>query len=81
MSTPEPRHQGKVSDQLQASASLYELHGKPLESDHWGEYVAVTPDGRTLLGYSLSDITWKARKAFGSGVHIFKIGSRTVGRL
>jgi hypothetical protein len=28
---------------------LYERYGKPLESKHRGEYVAIAPDGRTVL--------------------------------
>jgi hypothetical protein len=27
---------------------LYEQYGKTLEREHWGEYVAIFPDGRTV---------------------------------
>ena len=29
---------------------LYEQYGKALEKDHTGEYVAIGPDGKTILG-------------------------------
>ena len=32
---------------------LYERYGKPLEAEHWGEFVAISPDGRTILGTHL----------------------------
>ena len=30
--------------------SLYETHAKPLEAEHWGEYLVVARDGRFLVG-------------------------------
>ena len=35
---------------IERAESLYVLYGKPLEKEHWGEYVAIFPDGRWVLG-------------------------------
>lgn len=60
---------------------LYERYGKPLEAEHWGKFVAVAPDGRTMLGSDLSEVEDNALLQFGKGVHIFKVGPIAIGRL
>lgn len=59
---------------------LYEQYAKPLESDHWGEYVAISPDGRTILGTGVGKLLRDAGEAFGPGNYVFKIGPRVIGR-
>lgn len=59
---------------------LYELYGKPFEAQHWGEYVAITPDGRTILAPTLLEAVQQAASVLGSDNHVFKVGERTVGR-
>jgi hypothetical protein len=59
---------------------LYERYGKPLEGQHEGEYVAISPDGRTLLGQSVRDVLLQAKAAFGPGNFVFKIGTKAVGQ-
>ncbi len=58
---------------------LYELYGKPFEAQHWGEYVAITPDGRTVLAPTLLEAVQQAADVLGSDNHVFKVGERTVG--
>ena len=58
---------------------LYEQYGKPLEAEHLGEFVAISRDGRTLLGTSASEVGRQARATFGSGNFVYKIGPRVVG--
>ena len=60
--------------------ALYERHGKPLEGEHRGEYVAIAPDGRTILGPTVLDVLKKAKADFGPGNFIFKVGTRAVGK-
>ena len=36
---------------------LYEQYGKPLEAEHWGEFIAISPDGRTLLGTEMVEVS------------------------
>ena len=60
---------------------LYERYGKPLEAEHWGEFVAISPDGRTILGTHLAEVEDNALRQFGKGAHIFKVGPIAIGRL
>ena len=59
---------------------LYEAHGRPLETEHRGEFLAVSPDGKTLIGANLRDVTRKASETFGPGNFVYKIGDKAVGR-
>lgn len=60
--------------------TLYEQFGKPLEADHWGDYVAISNDGRTILATTVLGVMEQARTEFGPGSFVFKVGQRTVGR-
>jgi hypothetical protein len=60
--------------------ALYAQYGKPLEADHAGEYLAVSPTGQTLLGRSLREVTRKATATFGPGNFVYKVGARAVGK-
>ena len=66
---------------LKQSDVLYERYGKPLEAEHWGEFVALAPDGRILLGPELAEVQGNALRQFGKGVHVFKVGPIAIGRL
>ena len=59
---------------------LYEAYGKPLEADHWGEFLAVSQDGQTILGSSMDEVAHRAAEAFGHGIFLYKVGERAVGR-
>ena len=65
---------------LQQADRLYEQYGKPLEADHWGEFVAIAVDGRTVVGAEFEDLVRKAKREIGRGNFVFKIGERTVGK-
>ena len=60
---------------------VYETYVKPLEQDHWGEYIAVSRDGKLLLGASLEDLTEEAVSALGRGHFAFRIGALEVGKV
>ncbi|MDP8924299.1 MAG: hypothetical protein M3O34_15680 [Chloroflexota bacterium] len=59
---------------------LYEQYGVPLEQDHAGEYLAVSPRGEILLGATFSEVAHEATRKFGPGNFLFKVGERAVGR-
>ena len=65
---------------LEESDMLYEQHGKPLEAQHRGEYLAVSPQGGTLIGPDLDELIDKAIEKLGAGNFIFKIGDVAVGK-
>lgn len=66
---------------LRQSDELYEQYVQPLEAKHWGKFVAVAPDGRTMLGPERTDLQGNALREFGEGVSVFKIGLEEVFRL
>ena len=69
------------SQQLTEQAEkLYEQYGRPLEQKHRGEYVAIFPDGRLVLGKSRLEVLDQALSQFGPGSFLFKIGEKVVGR-
>lgn len=77
MSAPEQQRQLAEGDEL------YERHVKHLEAEHWGEYVAIACNGRTVLAPTLGEVGRKAVETFGRGndIDVFKVGPRDVGRL
>ncbi len=60
--------------------ALYERYGKPLESEYRGQYVAIAPDGRTIIAETHAGAAEQAVSRLGRGSFIFKIGERVVGR-
>lgn len=68
-------------EQLAEGDALYEQYGKPLEAEHWGEFVAIMKDGRTLLGPTMHDVVQRSVAEFGKGGFLFKVGERVVGHI
>ena len=68
------------SELMEQSEKLYDQYAKPLEQDHWGEYVAIAPDGRTVVGTDLMEVSNQALTQFGRGSFVFKIGEKAVGK-
>ena len=65
---------------MEEANRLYTLYVKPLEREHTGEYAAVTPDGRIVIGPTLLDTVEEAVSTFGPGNVVFKVGERAVGK-
>ncbi|MSQ14650.1 MAG: hypothetical protein EXR50_02135 [Dehalococcoidia bacterium] len=61
-----------VKNRADEDVRLYERYGKPLERDHFGEYVAIGPDGELILGHDDLEVTQKASARFGSGSYAFR---------
>lgn len=36
---------------------LYDRYAKPLEAEHWGEYVVISPKGQVMLGTDLHEVS------------------------
>lgn len=60
---------------------LYARYVAPLEQEHWGEYAAVSPDGRLIRGATSYEVSLRASEEFGRGNFVFRIGDRVVGRI
>src|SRR5262249_19403604 len=59
----------------------YARFGRLLEATHAGAYLAIAPDGRTVLGDSLLDVAQQAKRAFGPGSFLYKVGEPSVGQV
>ena len=51
---------------LEEQHQLYEKYGKPLESEHKGDFVAISLDGEILLDQKLGDLLKRAIDTFGA---------------
>jgi hypothetical protein len=56
-----------VRSRTEQDETLYDRYGKPLEAQHSGEFVAISDDGRTLLGTEELALTKRAAAEFGPG--------------
>jgi hypothetical protein len=57
---------------------FYDKYGKPLEKNHWGDYLAVSGKGETLLGKNYLKVVLKARSTFGPGSFLYKVGEKAI---
>lgn len=57
---------------------LYKKYGKSLEGKHWGEYIAISKAGKTVLGNDLIKVMKKSLADFGPGSFVFKVGEKAV---
>ena len=67
-------------DPMAMGDDLYDRYGKPLESEHWGEFVAISPKGETVLGTDMNEVFYRAGDEMGRGFFLFKVGEKAVGR-
>jgi hypothetical protein len=70
-----------LAERAENDRHLYERYGKPLEASHRGEYVAISPEGQTIVGQTDVEVLEQAINTFGSGnFALRRIGHRTFGR-
>jgi hypothetical protein len=69
----------KEQQRLAIGDALYERLGKPLETEHWGKFIAITEGGEYLVRESLIDTLEAADAAFAEVPFVFKIGEKAVG--
>ena len=66
-----------MDDQRSGERLLYRKYGRPLETDHKGEYIAINPEGKTVHGPRAGEVLRRAVDAFGSGnFGLFRLGHR-----
>ena len=61
--------------------ALYNRYAKPLESEHWGKYIAISASGETVVGADIADVRYRSLAQLGRGAFVFKIGEKAVGKL
>jgi hypothetical protein len=54
---------------------IYEQYVKPVEQEHWGEYVVVTPDGRTFFALTMLEAVQKSDEVRNPDNCLFKVGA------
>jgi hypothetical protein len=61
--------------------ALYAKHGRSFEARHWGEFIAISCDGQTIVSENDIEVLRIALERFGSGNFAFRrIGFRTLGK-
>ena len=63
------------------SKDLYDQYGKPLEKDHWGEYITIFKDDRilvTVVGKDEQEVVGVALKSGQKPFHLYRIGQKYV---
>ena len=58
--------------------TLYEQYGRPLEPDHNGKYLAISPNGKIVVGNDLICVLDRAAGELGRGHVVFKVGGPSV---
>jgi hypothetical protein len=72
---------GWLEQRAREKQHLYQRYGKALEKEHTGEYVAIGPDGQTILGKRAGEVLQKAIDTFGErNFGLFRVGHRTFAR-
>ena len=56
-----------IAERAAADDRLYERYGRELEAEHRGEFVAISQDGRLILGQDELTVGAKAVRRFGPG--------------
>jgi len=59
----------------------YAKHGKCFEAEHNGEFLAISSEGKTILGPTLVDVADRASERFGPATFFYRVGQRAVFRL
>lgn len=73
---PPTKRGSKPSTKLQDAERVYARYVQPLERQHLGAYVAVSPAGEIFRGTDLVDVAQESIARFGPGVLLFRIGER-----
>jgi len=67
---------GFLQEPMTHANELYKQHGKSLEPNHSGEYVAISHGGAVIAGKNLTEVSADALSQFGSQSFTFEIGGR-----
>lgn len=59
---------------------LYDLYAKPLEAEYIGKFIAVSREGKTVIGDTMLEVAKRAAEELGHGNFVFRLGPRSVGK-
>jgi hypothetical protein len=61
--------------------AIYERYVRPLEKEHWSKFVAVSLDGRVLIGEEELAVFQEALRDFSGGNFVMmRVGLKAVGK-
>lgn len=69
------------TSQNQEAHRIYDLHVKPIEHAHKGEYALVTADGQVVFAPTLEDVMLRAHERANPDNYIFKVGDVALGKI
>lgn len=75
--------EGQISlkERVLRDDALYGKYGRSFEVEHWGEFIAISRDGQTIVAKDDMGVLKVALERFGSGNFAFRrIGFRTLGK-
>ena len=62
--------------------AIYDRYVRQLKQEHWSKFVAVSLDGRVLLGDDREEVANEALRQFGSGnFAMMRVGLKVVGKI
>jgi hypothetical protein len=62
--------------------AIYDRYVRQLKQEHWSKFVAVSLDGRMLLGNDREEVANEALCHFGSGNFVMmRVGLKVVGKI
>jgi hypothetical protein len=62
--------------------AIYDRYVRQLKQEHWSKFVAVSLDGRVLLGEEELAVFQEALRDFGSGNFVMmRVGLKVVGKI
>jgi len=62
--------------------AIYDRYVRQLKQEHWGKFVAVSLDGRVLLGNDREEVANEALRQFDSGNFVMmRVGLKAVGKI
>ncbi len=71
----------ELKERAKEDARLYERYAKYLETEHYGEFVAISREGKVIVGRDDIEVLKIALKDFGKGNFAFRrVGFRAMGK-
>lgn len=69
-----PRNSDDRLDTERRYDELYAKYGRRFEPEHVGEYLAISPRGKTVLAPTLAEVVHRAAEELGPGGFVYRVG-------
>lgn len=68
-------HQTSQRETNRQADELYARYGKPLEAEHYGEFVAISTQGVVVHAPTLQQVLDLSLEQLGPGSYVFRLGA------